>query len=153
MNVVKTWGISVGSACILCAIVSYLKPHMRFEKVMKLSLSAFLIVALISPFLGGNIKLSSVLPSEELAQEYRQKGESKLLEYSINAAQQAAKEEIAACLQKHGIDFEEIVISMNIDESENILINEIGISGVSQSQRQRAHDTIKKELNLEAAVK
>ncbi|MBE6818067.1 MAG: hypothetical protein E7517_02755 [Ruminococcaceae bacterium] len=154
MNTLRIWASALSAAAILCAAVAYFKPHMRFEKVLKLALSAFLMTVLLTPFCGKNkIDIASFFPDESVAAAQQSDARDFLNEQQLNAAAQAIKQELGEHLKRKGYAFEEIALSMNIDEDNNISINEITITGVPEKQRQKVHDDLKREYRLEAAVR
>lgn len=153
MNALKTWAISLAGAWMCAAVFSYLKPSAKFDKVLKIALFAFLIIAMITPFSGiGDIRISDWFSSTRQSDEIEQKGEDFLMQAQINAAAENVKKEVAERLQKKGFSYQEIRVSMNIDSDNNIFINEIAVTGVPASKRQGLHDFIKKELALEVTV-
>ncbi|MBQ6379984.1 MAG: stage III sporulation protein AF [Clostridia bacterium] len=153
MNTLRVWAISLSSACIFCGIVSYLKPQLHFQKVLKLSLCAFLIVVLLTPLSGKNkLDIASIFSGELSVADQEKEGEQYLLTQQLNAAAEAIKKEISNLLEQKKLDFRQIQVSMNIDKQTNISINEITIEGVPEAQRQKVHDVLKKEYELEAAV-
>ena len=153
MNTVKTWAISLCGACMCVGVISFLKPHLKFDKVLKLALSAFLCIALISPFIGAkNLHISFDGIQEKEQQQLQKKGEDFLMRAQVNAAADNVKKEIENRLRQKDFTFREVTVSMNIDTQENISINEIAVSGVPRQQRQALYDMLKKELSLEVTV-
>ena len=103
MNVLKTWAISLSSACICAAVISFLKPHAKFDKVLKLALGAFLCTAMLTPFFGAEkFKIADFSPPEAVQESLQKEGEDFLMQAQINAAAENVKKEIETRLQQKG---------------------------------------------------
>ena len=153
MHALKTWAISFSGACIGAGVIFFLKPSMKFERLMRLAITAFLILSFLMPFTRGVQLHFPALPSQQDSRELLQKQARDLLEKEqIDAAAAQVKAALDKGLREKGYVFKEIEVSMNIDEKDNIVINEIKVVGAARAQMQRIHDYIKKVWKLEAVV-
>ena len=153
MNVFKNWAISVCGACLISALIHYFIPSFKFEKVIKIGLVAFLMIAVVMPFTGANKpNISAFFESEVNASSLQKQGEDLLTKSVLNASAAQVKEVLEQALQKKGFAFSKIDVSMHTDRQNNIYINEITLFGVEEKARQRVHDYIKKNFDLEVTV-
>ena len=154
MNVLKNWAISVCGACFTGAIFSYLMPSLKFEKVLKIGLCAFMIIAFITPFIGGEkINDFSFFSDEKINEDIAQQGEDLLTKTYVNTAAEQVKKTIKEALAKKQFRIDDVEVSMHIHRDKNISINEIVITGAEETDRQKIYDYLKKKMNLEVTVR
>lgn len=154
MNVLKSWAVSVCGACFTSAVISFLMPSMKFERVLKIGLCAFMIIALITPFTGSEkIDISSFFTDKTVSEGLAKQGEDLFTKTTLNTAAENVKKTIFEALSNKGFSVENITVSMHIDKENNISINEISVEGVKEKDRQKVHDYLKKTMNLEVTVR
>ena len=154
MNVLKNWAVSVCAACLISAVIHYFIPSLKFERVIKFGLIAFLIVAVVTPFTGTKkTELPSFFKNESEIAALQKQGNDLMTEKILNASASQIKQTLLQALQKKGYTVSKIDVSMHTDKENNIYINEITLFGVEEKSRQRVHDYLKKNFNLEVTVR
>ena len=151
MESVKYWAVSLIAAALIGSIYSFLIPSKSFNSVLKLSVTAFIISVLILPLTSKNnmkeLNFESVTDVNTISEN------SFINETILTYAAENVRKEIETILNGKKYIFEDINITMNIDENSSIVINEVELSGVPDSQKQSLHDYLKKEAGLEVTIK
>lgn len=154
MNSLIRWGMGVSCAGLITAVIHYLKPGLKFEKVLAIAFTSFYILVCISPLIGKDkVDFSAWFPDETQSDDLEQKASDLVRSAYIQSADHALQKEIQSVLNAKHYSFHQILIAMNIDSENNILINEITITGVPKAQMQKVHDILNETLGLEVAVK
>lgn len=156
MDGLQQWAFSICASVLIAGVFSILAPKGSMEKLLRLVVSVFLIMALFSPFIkSGKLTLPS-FSEQDAAGQYE---DAKDLEQAINeqmAKQMEAsiKGQITACLKKNGADGAKVRVSMDIDSDGRIKMNEIMIliSDSDRAKRQEIRQAVKNELGLNVTV-
>lgn len=151
MESFKNWAVSLIAASLIGSIYSFLMPSKSFQSVLKLGLTAFLMSVLILPLISSfnYNEFKREIPSvnnSALENDY-------INETIITQACESVKKEIKELLKQKKFTFKDVLITMNIENNAGIVINEVEVSGVPDSQKQSLHDYLKKEAGLEVTVK
>lgn len=156
MEGLQQWALSICASVLIAGLFSVLVPKGSMEKLLRLVVAAFLVMALASPLIQKG-SFSSIFSFEESAENKLK--ETKTLEQSINeqmAAQMetTVKNQIAACLKKLGTENEKVRVSMDIAEDGRIQMNEIMIliPDSDRAKRQEVRQAVKSELGLNVTV-
>ena len=153
MNSIKIWAMSLAAACVIGAIISFIKPDFSASKVLNFMLGTFFIAVLLNPFANGKrLNLDMDFKSEATTVSYSESREY-LKQMQLSAAARSVKEKIEQALNKKGFDFNEVEISMNTDKNAGIFISEGIVTGVPSHQKQKIYDYIKKEFKLDCSVR
>ena len=149
----KQWAIALIAASFVGCIYHFLMPQKHFSSILKPALTAFFIAVMVLPFLPGKksaaLDFSSLLTTEQSAPTT----DNFINTAIINAAAQRVKETVESTLSAKHYAFRSVEVSMYIEQTGSISINEITIDGVAESKRQSVHDYLKKKLELEVTVK
>lgn len=115
-----TCGIS-----LLSGIMDALKPDKRFDKQMRLILSAVYILAILSPFAGGKIPFRYDVPKNtSIAVSL----EDTVAEQTASCAARNLETSIQTLLQDHHITDAEVLVSVHTEEDGSINIDHVTVS-------------------------
>lgn len=144
MDLIKQWALTLAVSAAAGAVVLMLAPDGALGKSVRTAVSLFLIVSMLSPFLGG-IDFSDfvILPEAEYEQP-------DLTDTAAKLTEKAVREKISAILSECGINGAEISIDIST-EGENISVDGIRIAAES-GDFETAENRIKAEIGAETEI-
>lgn len=126
MDVLKTWGISLTAAAVVCMAVEILAPKTPLKKMLNLLISVFFLSAIFSPLLIkaglGDLEFEygKVMENSEFVKESTDELTDDLI---VHYTQKALTEQLQVNFNNIGVFDTEIEIFININEDTGIFIN------------------------------
>ncbi len=152
MNTFKEVITTVCLAGIGTAVYKMLVPSGTFEKQLKLLISLFLILGVISPFVSGDINLS-IPTSENIVEtsEYITLQNSILENMAVNAQDNLSRE-LGRILSQEGIETTEILAKINISPTYSISIIEVKLLLPNMGFEGVAREIVEREVGEDIAI-
>lgn len=152
MSEIKDFGMMICGAAVLCAVVNMLVPSEKYEKVIKITLAAVMICAMITPL----TKLSRIRLdlSEYRASDrgYYDDLRQKIEIQTESVMQKTVTGMIHESLQKNGIRAKNIFVETDRLEDGSISIGQVTIETQNNAEAIAAKKIIKDSLGIDADV-
>lgn len=151
MEWLKDWIMTICGGAVFCAVINLLVPDNRYEKIIKICTSAFILLLIAVPLINLKSCTAEYAAAEEKICEST--------EFEKNVAEQAeihmayaAEKVILHCLEENGIS--NVKISVLMDSSDDGCISIGHVTVEAENSQQIDHNAIKlllkSKLGLEA---
>lgn len=136
METIKLIGTSICVTMIVTAIFFMLVPDKKPEKMLRFSISLFFLTGLISPFVGKSLNFH-IDPLLESYEQQEQPLESQISESFATLAAARLERQLEDTLKSEGIIPLKITVSVHIDDSNGISIEQPKIITEEKAYQER----------------
>lgn len=133
MDWLKEWVMTICGGAVFCAVINLLAPDERYEKIIKICTSAYILLLIAVPLI--NLKGCSL--EIKAAEEKISKPsafEEKVASQAENYMAYAAEKVIIQCLEENGINNVKISVSMDTSDNGCISIGHVTVEADNSQQ-------------------
>lgn len=157
MTGLKEWALTVCVVSVVGALLNMLIPDAKYEKLLRLCISAFVVCACLSPMLTLKDSCGSLMP-EINANEYSERIDSlngHIEKQAVSTVERVVRSTAASRIEMLGVKRYEIIISTDISENGciSILRIEIDLPESDAITAQLIKTEMEKTLGIETVVK
>lgn len=145
MDTVRQWALTVCVCAVVGAIVCMLSPKGTMGKSVKVSVSLFMLIALLSPFTKG------IDFSDFVVEPLPENNSSDISETITEEMTIALETKITEILARYGIKAESIDIDISIDSENNMTVErlKIFVSDTDSEALENARRAVKDEIGAD----
>ena len=152
MSEIKDFAMTVCGAAVLCAAANMLAPAEKYEKVIKITLAAVMICAIITPL----TRLSQIRLEFERYRAadagYHDGLRDEIESQTESLMERAAAGLIEEALRKNGVRPKNILINTDRTQDGGISIGQVSVTVGAAAEAAVAEKVIKDELGIDSVV-
>lgn len=150
MEFFKQWALNVCLCAIVGTIISMLSPKGRMDKIIKLMLSVFIFLSILSPFLKGDVnEFDFDFPIQSTSQDELIEKSNQL---TLQTGKKAIEQKISDTLKENG--FSDFTVEAVLKEKNGeIDVEKILITLSDNANKNQASDLIKSQFGFDTEVK
>ena len=145
----KDFVMMICAVAVLCTIAHMPIPDEKYEKVMKLLLSAILLIVIISPLTSLSSCSIDIKKNHQTDNKYARNLEDKILSQSNSLLSKTVKDNISAILNANEISYQKISVNMDTSADGRISIGQVIVITAYPEDFAAAQALIKEHLGIE----